>query len=106
LGKYDYRTKKKVQEINMPNEYKYEKYSDKQLKKMLKTTDKTKSQRSFNKFYDIQDELNFRSRMKKKSKEEINELYNEIMREREAELLGPEFRPNQLRPKPTRKFRR
>ena len=48
-------------------EQNYEKYSDNQLKKMLKTTDKTKSERSFNKFLDIQDELNFRSKMKKKS---------------------------------------
>ena len=61
----------------------YEKYSDKQLKKLLKTTDKTKSERSFNKFLDIQDELNFRSKMKKKSKQEKIELYNEIMKERE-----------------------
>ena len=79
-------------------EQNYEKYSDNQLKKMLKTTDKTRSERSFNKFLDIQDELNFRSKMKKKSKQEKIELYNEIMKDREKKFYKSQ--------KPTKKFRR
>ena len=50
----------------MPNEYKYEKYTDNQLKKMLKEKKGLIGQKEHNEFLGIKEEIEFRSKMEKK----------------------------------------
>lgn len=50
----------------MAKEYKYEKYTDNQLKQMLKEKKGLIGQKEHNEFLGIKEELEFRSKMEKK----------------------------------------